>query len=248
MNEEKIEKVKCSKCDGEFMKEEVEETKKGLVCKNCIAKAKKRKRNYLIAGSGTGIVAAAIATAVSLNGGKSVEGFDGVSQIKDSTTLTVNDAPNSFKMDLAIAKSAPVEAGKTVNNIEDFQNLMSGNISKAKKENTSSIEIPSIGVLFDFNSAAITPSGKKLLEEYAKTYLQTNKEAQIIIYGYTCDLGTDEVNNLVSKQRAENVRSVLTEKGVAAEKMTTRWYGKKKYNEFDYPTKEEYRRVIISIE
>ena len=109
-------------------------------------------------------------------------------------------------------------------------------------------EIMPMSVFFDFNSATILGDGKELLDEYAKVYLQTNKKAKIVISGYTCDLGSDEINMSVANQRVLEVKKNLVAAGISEENIITHSYGKSKYGEFSYPDRKDYRRVILSID
>ena len=109
-------------------------------------------------------------------------------------------------------------------------------------------EIMPMSVLFDFNSATILGDGKELLDEYAKVYLQTNKKAKIVISGYTCDLGSDEINMSVANQRVLEVKKNLVAAGISEENIITHSYGKSKYGEFSYPDRKDHRRVILSID
>ena len=87
----------------------------------------------------------------------------------------------------------------------------------------------------------------EIVKELAKTYLQTNKQATILVEGYTCDLGGDQLNQKLSELRADAVKKILIETGVPSDKIETKWYGKSRYKEFNYPNKSDYRRVIVSI-
>lgn len=109
-------------------------------------------------------------------------------------------------------------------------------------------EIMPMSVFFDFNSAAILGDGKELLDEYAKVYLQTNRKAKIVISGYTCDIGSDEINMSVANQRVLEVKKNLVVAGISEENIITHSYGKSKYGEFSYPDRKDYRRVILSID
>lgn len=51
---------------------------------------------------------------------------------------------------------------------------------------------------------------------------------KIEISGHSDNTGTDELNDRLSQQRAEAVRNYLIGKGIAAETMTAKGYGKRK--------------------
>ncbi|MCK9183033.1 MAG: OmpA family protein [Fibrobacteraceae bacterium] len=141
-----------------------------------------------------------------------------------------------------IAEASPTRINGAVTNIDEFNQFM-----KKSNGQGNSIEIPSIGILFDFNTTDVKKSNFDLISAFAKIYKQTNKKALILVEGYTCDIGTNETNDLISQQRAENVKALLIQNKVPAEKIELKWYGESKYGLFHYLGKEYYRRSNISI-
>ncbi|WP_291921452.1 Ig-like domain-containing protein [Limnohabitans sp.] len=67
--------------------------------------------------------------------------------------------------------------------------------------------------LFGFNSAALTPASRSELDRIANLLQQQGREGNIRITGHTCDIGSDRVNDRLSLQRAESVRSYLVGNG-----------------------------------
>ena len=120
-------------------------------------------------------------------------------------------------------------------------------LPKAKELNNGSIIIPNISILFSFNSSIISSTSNELLTEYAKAFLQTNKEAVILVEGFTCNIGSDDANNWISEQRAKSVQQELIIAGIPENKIEVKWYGKSRFNEFKYSSKSDYRRVILSV-
>lgn len=59
-------------------------------------------------------------------------------------------------------------------------------------------------------------------EGHSGTYLQTNKQATILVEGYTCNLGSDKLNQKLSELRADAVKKVLVEAGVPSDKIETK--------------------------
>lgn len=64
------------------------------------------------------------------------------------------------------------------------------------------------------------------LEEYAE-YLKENKAYQIVIYGYTDDVGSEESNKKLSQNRANSVKKVLVDYGVKKIRLTAIGMGEK---------------------
>ena len=141
----------------------------------------------------------------------------------------------------------PIDKSLNFNPVEDGETFEENSIIKAKEANNGSVVIPSISILFGFNSSAIPSTGNELLKEYAKAYMQTNKEAIILVEGFACNIGDNEANNWISEQRAKTIQQKLISAGIPQNKVEVKWYGKSRFNEFKYSNKSEYRRVILSI-
>lgn len=80
-------------------------------------------------------------------------------------------------------------------------------------------------VNFDFAKATIRPDGEKVLTEW-EARLEQCSEVHVAINGFTDSIGSEAYNLGLSKRRAEAVRDVLVKKGIAAERLTTKGFGK----------------------
>jgi outer membrane protein OmpA-like peptidoglycan-associated protein len=230
----------CKKCGKKLTVEEVKkssdkEIKSGkLLCDEC----RRKRRNLIIAGI---LVAILLLSAGIYFLSKKVKSFEGVKNVEESVSVdgeraSITDSKtDSNKQSTAVSASAG-SSEKTIDDIASFKRYL---------EKASSL--PAIGVLFDLNSSRISGQSENLLKEFAQYYLTTNKLAIIEIEGYTCDLGTEEFNNNLSKQRAETVKYALIKIGIPADKIDIKWYGESEYGKLGYKTKEDYRRVNISI-
>ena len=69
------------------------------------------------------------------------------------------------------------------------------------------------GILFGFNSSALSDSAKVSLAEFAEV-LKATPDADVAILGHTDNVGTEKANQSVSEKRAKAVASYLTEQGV----------------------------------
>ena len=225
-------------------------------------KKKMSKKAKIAWASGGGVGVAAIATALYFGAGGNVIGFGGVSNINDSINVEVSELSVPELMANMIPGTLPVEAGQEATDLESFQKQIDA-IEKELDKKTDAVlgqnqmsepkeskvfEIPPIAVLFDYKSSEVSETGAKLLNEYASVYNKTNKQAKISVSGYTCDLGTDKLNDKLSQMRAESVKNILVSSGVSAENIDISWYGKSKYKEFSYPNKSDYRRVVVTIQ
>lgn len=237
--------VECSKCHKQVSSADGVQKPNGFVCNECICKSK--KRILLTSIGGVIIVAAIIVWALTGNSKRTGEGFEGVREIQDSVSLSVNANEVKFDLSTATAVSSPVSTQAPISNLADFKNVFAQNVANATDENSKKIIIPSVSSLFEINTDHFINDGDALVREFALAYNKTNKEATVFVEGYTCDLGGVNLNNKLSEVRAETVKKVLVDAGVPENKIEIKWYGKSRFNEFKYSSKSEYRRVILSV-
>ena len=86
--------------------------------------------------------------------------------------------------------------------------------------NDEELKILQKGVHFKLNSAMLTEESRQYLDTVANLIIK-NKNIKVLITGYTCDLGTEEVNRRFSIDRAESVKYYLIQKGVPPERIST---------------------------
>ena len=134
---------------------------------------------------------------------------------------------------------------ETLTNAANFKAEWEENLENAKTNKAKQIIIPSVGVLFELGSSVVNEEGRKLIQEFASAYLQTNKETTVLIESYTCDIGTDENNMTLSNDRANVIKAVLGNMGVTSVEVKS--YGESSYNSLSCKNKEEHRRGNISV-
>lgn len=81
------------------------------------------------------------------------------------------------------------------------------------------------GITFDFGKSALKPQFYGSLNGVAKTLSEYN-QTMIEVVGHTDSIGSDAVNNRLSKERADSVASYLTGQGVQRERIETLGAGK----------------------
>lgn len=135
--------------------------------------------------------------------------------------------------------------GSEIKNVNEFKNVLAQNLEDFYASDGKFLSIPSIALLFDLASANV--DNASLVKEYAKAYLQTDKKATILIRGYACDLGSDNSNMALSKNRAVAVKDILVSCGVEENRIEVKWFGETQYNKLGYPAREDYRRVNVLI-
>ena len=73
-------------------------------------------------------------------------------------------------------------------------------------------------IYFDLNKATLKPESIKDLNRKA-AILKKYPEMRLLIFGNTCNLGTDSQNSKLGLQRAEVARNYLISKGIAPERL-----------------------------
>lgn len=81
-------------------------------------------------------------------------------------------------------------------------------------------------VKFNFGQTQIDPSYIPKLKELI-VFLSKNDQYNVVIYGHTCDIGSDQVNQVVSQQRADVAKRFLIDGGINASRITARGMGEK---------------------
>lgn len=80
-------------------------------------------------------------------------------------------------------------------------------------------------VLFSTDKARLAPGGVRNVEKLGQ-FLQQYPKYNVLVEGYTDSTGSDELNQALSKRRADAVRAVLLDMGISSDRITARGYGK----------------------
>ena len=81
-----------------------------------------------------------------------------------------------------------------------------------------------MGVNFEFNSTKLTPESYPVLYHVSKR-LENNPSLKIEIEGHCDSIGTVEVNQRISQQRADVVKDYMIRRGIGKNKIKTTGYG-----------------------
>lgn len=240
-------KVECEKCHQKVTLENAQKTKSGgYICLEC---AKKRKR--IIYGAISAVVLCLIAGTVwffvpSSDKAVTAEGFGGVSNVNDSVNVKVDAANAAFDIATATIASEGTAAQAPVSNIADFNRIFNENVDKAKSNSNNVLDVPTVSIMFGFQSAEINAEGSSMIKEVANVYAKTSKKNKIVVDGYACNIGDKLPNDYISQLRAEAVKTALVGAGVSEENIVINWYGKSKNSEFNLSRNADYRRVLVS--
>ncbi len=81
-----------------------------------------------------------------------------------------------------------------------------------------------VPVTFDFNKSEIKPESFSILDGIADQMI-SNSRLKIEIQGHTDNVGTNEVNQVLSEQRALSVKAALVQRGIDERRLRTRGFG-----------------------
>ena len=82
-------------------------------------------------------------------------------------------------------------------------------------------------ISFDYDSFALNPATKTILDRIAETLLSVTA-LQLMIEGHCDDRGTNEYNLALGQRRAESAKKYLTQLGISSERIFTISYGEEK--------------------
>lgn len=99
-------------------------------------------------------------------------------------------------------------------------------------------------VLFYFDSTELKEGQMVKIEEFIKK-IPNGYQGDILVEGYTCDIGEDAYNKDLSLKRANAIADLLREQGFQNTKVIP--YGESAYPAQQGPARYQYRKVDISV-
>jgi outer membrane protein OmpA-like peptidoglycan-associated protein len=105
------------------------------------------------------------------------------------------------------------------------------------------------GVYFEFNSAKLLAESSIALDKLYQ-FLKENPAITMEVGGHTDNIGTPEVNKVISLQRAQSVVNYLVKKGTTRRRLTAVGYGEERpitSNETSLNGRDVNRRVEVTI-
>ena len=97
-----------------------------------------------------------------------------------------------------------------------------GGLAEALKKDC---HVPLYGITFDFNKTTLRPDSEGTLQRVL-ALLQSETSRAVEVQGHTDNVGGDDYNLKLSQGRADTVKTWLVSHGVAANRITTRGYGR----------------------
>ena len=124
--------VKCIKCHNDVLVQNGVNTQKGFVCNDCM-KREKSKKTTIITGCVLLLAIVGIVIYFVHSSKNSGIGFEGVNNIQDSVSVSIQQPITTFSIDKAVAQANPVIAGQTIDNIESFNGYLLRTYKRRKR-------------------------------------------------------------------------------------------------------------------
>ena len=90
-----------------------------------------------------------------------------------------------------------------------------------ENNSTGTVRVSFHNVEFNFNSADLTSNGKQVLNEISRILKNNTNWSTLKVTGYTDNIGTTDVNQKMSENRASTVKNYLVSQGIPANKIST---------------------------
>jgi OOP family OmpA-OmpF porin len=96
---------------------------------------------------------------------------------------------------------------------------------------------------FDYDKAELRPSGRAKLDEIATAYKTRGETwSTLKVQGHADNRGPKDYNQVLSRERAQNVKNYLVSQGVPADILDVEAYGEERPVVFDATTEAEYQK------
>ncbi len=114
----------------------------------------------------------------------------------------------------ACKSSAPAGAGS----------WLDGDRSSTMGDQTAAVNV----VYFAFDSSAIDDTAKAKLQQQAEMWAASSRKPMLVIEGHCDKIGDSDYNLALGEKRANAVKKLLQDQGVAANRLSTISFGKEK--------------------
>jgi outer membrane protein OmpA-like peptidoglycan-associated protein len=98
-------------------------------------------------------------------------------------------------------------------------------LGNVKQESRGTVITLSGSVIFSSGKSELLPAARNRLSEVATALTQGNSNSKIVVEGHTDSVGSPELNQQLSLQRATAVRDALVAQGVAPDRISVQGYG-----------------------
>lgn len=127
--------------------------------------------------------------------------------------------------DAADARQTSVQARRQAQQVHERNRRLEDRLRELNARPTPRGLVITLGdVLFDVDRTALRPEGQRMVQQLAAA-LDEFPQRNVLIEGHTDNTGSDAHNQALSRQRAEAVRSVLLQHGIAGSRVSARGHG-----------------------
>lgn len=138
-------------------------------------------------------------------------------QEAEAARMSAVKARDEAQTQLAAAEAAKAKAAK-----------LQAELAALQAKQTDRGMVLTLGdVLFDTGRAQLKAGAFDTVDRLA-TFLRENPERSVAIEGYTDSVGGDAYNQSLSQRRADAVRTALSERGIASNRVSTQGFGEAK--------------------
>ena len=149
--------------------------------------------------------------------------IDGIGDVPSSGVKTVTPTASTTYHLVAKGDGGTAEATARVTVNGPPAVVVPNSTMSAEEEFKSNVQ----DIFFDYDSYDIRGDAQATLSRDA-SYLVSHPDVKIILGGYCDERGSNEYNLALGQSRADAARAALVTAGVAANRITTRTYGKEK--------------------
>jgi len=152
---------------------------------------------------------------------------DIIMKSRELEVAKAKEEANTSRSQAELARQQAESARQQAEQSEAKAKQMEAELSELKGKLTDRGIVLTLGdVLFDTGKAALKPGATQVVDRLAN-FLQKHTDRNVVIEGHTDSVGGEEYNIQLSQRRADSVRDALIEKGIDANRVATKGYGKR---------------------
>ena len=174
----------------------------GMILLSSCSTTKNSTKGGLIGGAGGALLGAGIGALAGGNAKSAAIGAAVGGAVGAGAGVIIGKKMDKQKAELERIEGAKVETVTDANNLQAIKVTFDS------------------GILFATGKSELNASSKSALLKFASTLKET-PETDVTIYGHTDNKGSLEVNQKLSKERAESVSKFLVANAIAASRLTT---------------------------
>ena len=157
------------------------------------------------------------------------------SDIEKSHLAYMAQKQTEIAVAMARQKTAEIERQQLTGNADKILLQQASSKAEAAEEELAALKakktdrglVMTLGdVLFTTGNANLLPGAQRTLDKLA-AYLKKNPEKKVSIEGHTDSRGSEDFNMMLSKRRADSVRSALIDRGISSDRITAKGLGER---------------------